>query len=238
MKPRLVTDLSHKQIDISYSFAGANLLLYGAIINPPKAIAGRDYDIAVVVRGPDIPSVVRKKERVVGIWANTKSASLASVPSFYAVVSTKPIAKILDDKVADIYELGLNNLHFSPTDFHQKEDLIKDMVSGLIDRKRRQRLYYEADNAIRVTENILFRTQIHMPSSTPTGDYETSVFLIQNKRVVGQSTVIINVDKVGFERRLFLFAHEKPLAYGLSSLLLTLGLGLGLTAAMKRLFRN
>ena len=56
---------------------------------PPTAPA----DIAVVLRGPVQPILVREKQKIAGIWMNADSNRFRSAPSFYAVASSRPIAR-------------------------------------------------------------------------------------------------------------------------------------------------
>ena len=58
-KPVLVPDVSARRIEIRYSFTGAQLLLFGAILYPGGRVPERPADIAVVVKGPVEPIVVR-----------------------------------------------------------------------------------------------------------------------------------------------------------------------------------
>jgi len=53
-KPVLVPDVSQRAIEIAYSFTGADLLLFGAILYPGGRVpAGeKPADIVVVVKGP------------------------------------------------------------------------------------------------------------------------------------------------------------------------------------------
>jgi hypothetical protein len=44
-EPRLVPDVSHRDIEIRYSFSGAELLLFGAILYPGGRTPDRDVDI-------------------------------------------------------------------------------------------------------------------------------------------------------------------------------------------------
>ena len=86
-QPRLVTDLSQSRIDISYRFAGAELLIFGAIQYPGGRAPADPPGIAVVLRGPAEPITVREKERVAGIWINTQSTRFESSPGYYAVAT-------------------------------------------------------------------------------------------------------------------------------------------------------
>ena len=57
----LVPDVSARSIEIRYSFTGAQLLLFGAILYPGGRVPARPLDIAVVVKGPVEPILVREK---------------------------------------------------------------------------------------------------------------------------------------------------------------------------------
>ena len=90
-KPLLVPDISARQVQIRYSFSGAQLLLFGAVVYPGGRAPTRPVDIAVVLRGPVQPILVREKQKIAGIWMNADSNRFRSAPSYYAVASSKPI---------------------------------------------------------------------------------------------------------------------------------------------------
>ena len=60
--PVLVPDVSQRAIEIAYSFTGAQLLLFGAILDPTARRAGADArtDVVVVVKGPVESILVRE----------------------------------------------------------------------------------------------------------------------------------------------------------------------------------
>ena len=92
-KPVLVPDVSARRIEIRYSFTGAQLLLFGAILYPRGRVPERAPDIAVVLRGPVEPILVREKQKIAGIWMNAESERFRSAPAFYAVASSQPLAR-------------------------------------------------------------------------------------------------------------------------------------------------
>ncbi len=71
-KPTLVPDVSARNIQIRYTFAGAQLLLFGAIVYPGGRIPANTPDVVVVVKGPAEPIIVREKRRIAGIWMNAE----------------------------------------------------------------------------------------------------------------------------------------------------------------------
>jgi hypothetical protein len=62
-------------------FTGADLLLFGAILDPAGTRAAQDYDIVVVLKGPVQSIVLREKRKVAGIWVNAASTQLRSAPA-------------------------------------------------------------------------------------------------------------------------------------------------------------
>ena len=106
VQPRLVPDVSQEHIEIRYSFSGAELLLFGAILYPGGQTPARPPDIAVVLKGPLERIVLREKQRVAGIWMNVERARFRSVPAFYAVASSRPLSQLINERTAAIWAAG------------------------------------------------------------------------------------------------------------------------------------
>jgi uncharacterized protein (TIGR02186 family) len=232
-KPVLVPDVSARQVQIRYSFTGAQLLLFGAVVYPGGRAPDRPADIAVVLRGPVQPILVREKQKIAGIWMNADSNRFRSAPSFYAVASSRPIADLVDQRTAAIYELGLHNLQLSPGGgaLPEKE---RRFEAGLLDLRARQRLYSENPRGVEINDGVLYRATITIPSQVPVGTYTAETFLIDRGRVVAAATRDTQINKSGFERFVALAARRHRLAYGLTSVILSLGLGWAAAAAFRR----
>ena len=89
---QVVADLSSDEVAITTDFNGQNLLLFGAVSNT-SAAAG-DNDIIVILKGPEQPLASRKKERISGIWINRQTINWKNAPSFYHILSSRPIDQI------------------------------------------------------------------------------------------------------------------------------------------------
>lgn len=222
--PRLITDLSQSKIDIVYSFAGAELLIFGAIQYPGGATPNERPDIAIIVRGPPEAITVRRKARVAGIWLNTRAVRFETAPSFYSVATTKPIRALVDEQTAAIYELGLSHLQLSPASSENAEE-IRTFESGLLGLRRREGLYAEAQQGVELTENVLYRARIAIPSQVPVGNYTAEIHLIDDGEVVASATRDISIDKSGFERDVYVAAQEHSFSYGILAVSLALLLG-------------
>ncbi len=212
----LITDISQGRIDINTTFKGADLLVYGAIQYPAGSIPDGVPDIAVVVRGPAEPITIRKKARVAGVWINTDSVRFETVPGFYSVATTRPIAQIADDRTTAIYEIGVGNLQLSPAS-GASGDQTAVFEAGLIAAKRRQGLFAEAEGTVTLTRNVLYSARITIPAAVPVGEYAAEIYLIRKGRVIASSTTPITIDKSGFERWIYVAAHEHSLLYGLAA---------------------
>lgn len=223
-KPVLVPDVSARRIEIRYSFTGAQLLLFGAILYPGGRIPKDAPDIAVVLRGPVEPILVREKQKIAGIWMNADSSRFRSAPAYYAVASSRPIKELLDERTAAIYEIGLQNLQLSPGS-GALPDKARRFEGGLLDLRRRQRLYWEDSRGVEITEAVLYRARISIPSQVPVGTYTAETFLIQDGRVIAVATRDIFIGKTGFERWVSLVARRHEFLYGLASVIMSIALG-------------
>jgi uncharacterized protein (TIGR02186 family) len=222
--PILVPDVSQHQIEIRHDFKGTSLLLFGAILSPEGTRAGQDYDIVVVVEGPTRPIVLRQKSRVAGVWINADSAIFRSVPSFYAVASSRPLRQIVDDRTAAIYELGLGALQLSPSDSIDPAAQTR-FSTGLVDLMTRGGLYSQNEHAVTVTGQVLYQARIFLPSSVQTGSYTAETFAISHGRVVASAISRVEVRKLGLDLAIADFAQHSGFLYGLLAVTISVAMG-------------
>ena len=234
-KPVLVPDVSSREVEIRYTFSGAQLLLFGAIAYPDGRAPSQPADVAVVLRGPVQPILMREKQKIAGIWMNADSSRFRSAPSFYAVASSRPIHDLIDERTASIYELGVHNLQLSPggSSVPEKE---RHFEAGLLDLRSRAGLYSESPHGVEISDGVLYRAAITIPSQVPVGTYTAETFLIDRGKVVAAATRDIHVSKSGFERSVALAARRHGFLYGLACVILSLGLGWSAALAFRRRF--
>ncbi|MGK6318948.1 TIGR02186 family protein [Sphingomonas sp. DT-204] len=235
-KPVLVPDVSQRNIEIAYSFTGAELLLFGAILYPRGQQPGADTppaDIVVVVKGPSQSILVREKEKVAGIWVNADRMRYRSAPSFYAIASARPIDRIVDARTRAIYELGLDSLQLSPASGAVPAEQAR-FDAGLVDLKRRSGLYYEDPKAVEITDGVLYRARVTIPARVPVGRFTAETFLIQDGRVLAAAVREIDIRKSGFERFVARAADRSSFAYGLVAVALSVAFGWGAGAIARR----
>jgi len=232
-KPELVPDVSDRQVRIIYSFTGADLLLFGAILYPGGRVPAHPADVAVVLKGPTQSVLVREKQRVAGMWLNADSARFRSAPSFYAIATSQPLAKLVDQRTAAIYELGLDSLQMSPASGEVPEAQ-KRFESGLIGLKQRTGLYVNDPHGVEISGGVLYRARIAIPARVPIGRYVAETFLIQDGKVVAGAVREVRIDKSGFERFVADAARRWSVLYGLVAVAVSLLIGWGAGALFRR----
>ncbi len=235
-KPVLVPDVSQREIEIYYSFTGAELLLFGAIVYPdgePVADGEDPADIVVVVKGPLQSIQLREKEKLAGIWVNANRMRYRSAPSFYAVASSRPIGELVDDRTRAIYELGLDSMQMSPAS-GAAPDVQHRFDAGLVDLRQRAGLYYEAPGAVEITDGVLYRARITIPARVPVGRFTAETFLIRDGRVLAAAVRPIEIRKSGFERFVANAADQHSVLYGLTAVALSVLFGWGAGAIWRR----
>jgi uncharacterized protein (TIGR02186 family) len=177
---------------------------------------------------------VREKQKIGGtIWVNADSNRFRSAPSFYAVASSRPIRDLVDERTAAIYELGLGNLQLSPGGgaLPEKEQRFE---AGLLDLRKREGLYSENARGVEITDRVLYRAVITIPSQVPVGTYTAETFLIDRGKVIAAATRDIQIDKSGFERFVALAARRHEFLYGLTAVVVSLFMGWAAAAAFRR----
>lgn len=222
--PILVPEVSQREVQVRQGFTGTELLLFGAVLDPAGRGAGQQYDIVVVLKGPSEPIRLREKERFAGVWVNADSNDFRSAPSFFAVASSRPVAEIVDEKTAAIYEFGTRYIQLSPSGAIDPAEQAR-FAAGLVDLKTRQGLYQELVEGVTLSEQVLYQARISLPSNVRTGTYTAETFAVSDGRVIASALADIEVRKVGFERFVEYSANEWGLLYGLLAVALSITMG-------------
>ncbi len=231
--PLLVPEVSQHEVQVRQGFTGTELLLFGAVLDPAGR-SGQGYDIVVVLKGPSEPVRLREKERFAGVWVNAESTDFRSVPSFFAVASSRPVSEIVDEKTAAIYEFGTGYIQLSPSGSINPVEQLR-FSEGLVDLKQRQGLYKEDMNGVQISQNVLYQARISLPSNVTTGTYTAETFAVTDGRVIASAEATVEVRKVGFERFVEVSANRWGLAYGLIAVFLSVGMGWGAGRLFARL---
>jgi uncharacterized protein (TIGR02186 family) len=232
---RVAAALTDAQVKVDSSFRGAKIVLYGAVFNPTDTPA----DVVVVVRGPDAPVRLVKKTRNMGVWLNSRPVLFEGAPGFYMTASTRPLSEIAGFGQLRRLGVGVDHLRIGAPDeartvtrYGVRDVVINRLGDDYLDWRRAViRLKEEADlydtdpQGVSFVDKGLFRAEVDLPTTAPTGQYYAEVWLFQEGRPASVSNLTLTVEKVGFERDIYEFAHRRPWLYGIVCVLLAAGFG-------------
>jgi uncharacterized protein (TIGR02186 family) len=213
----IVVDLSEHLVKITTAFAGAELLLFGAVEKPG--------DVVVIVRGPARPVTMYRKSQFFWIWINTANMTFEDVPGFYAIASTRPLAEVAAPTVLARNEMGVENLRLELPRAKASPNVAQAWREALIRNQQRFGLYPTQVGRVEFLGSRLFRTDLRLPANVPTGAYEARVYYLNEGQVVSAQTTPLFVNKVGVEAAIFDFAYEHSALYGVIAILIALVAG-------------
>jgi uncharacterized protein (TIGR02186 family) len=229
-KESVQADVSARNVPVTSSFHGTEIVIFGAVDNSqqPSAESGY-YDVLIVVEGVPGRIVVRRKNNVAGLWLNTSSATFDVVPSYYAIASTRPIDEITSEEFRATHGVGFQHLRFMPA-FGQPQALstedLKEFQQAIIRLKQKQGLYIQDNFRVAFIGKSLFRATIELPANVTVGPFDTRVYLFHDEKLLSQYSVRLNLEREGLERYLHRFAFGSPTLYGLVTVALAVAAGL------------
>ncbi len=212
----LIADLSTSHIDLTTSFSGTQLLLFGATEGPG--------DVIVVVRGPETRETVRRKEQIAGIWINRRSVTFERVPGFYFDAGTRPLQEIAPERTLRDLRIGPSRIALPAVD-GDSEVATKSFRDALLRLKTRSKLYNSSPIPVKLLGDRLFRVEITFPANVPTGSYTAEVYLFRNGKQVSSTQKTVTVQRAGAEAAIYNFAHEHAAIYGIVAITVALFAG-------------
>lgn len=241
---QIVADLSESRVDITSSYHGTDLLLFGAYEGMPGD------NIILVVQGPATDIVQRRKAKRAGIWVNVETKIWQEAPSFYHVFATDDLPSIADSEALGIAAVGplAGGLKFiagsdnsgnghgggnagssGPAiagNPHQQNDLRRNMETN--------GLWQELPSSIVTQQDMLFRTSLSLPSNIPTGDYRVRVLHFRDGVALSERVTDMNVRKAGLSSLIYRFAHEYSALYGIFAIIFAVASGWLAAVAFRR----
>jgi hypothetical protein len=215
-----------EQITVSSDYEGSEVTVFG--VNPDRRGRG---DIVVVLRGPEQSASVMRKRHALGVWLNGPPVEFSNTPSFFAVLSNRPLRQIASPEAIWRYRL----------DPAATARLASAVPAGgdpsayraaLVRLRRDQGLYQEGGLApedsregLTLYQGGLFRAVVQLPANAPITTYYADTYLFRDGQLVSSQRVPLRVERVGIERRIHDLAHGASFVYGIVVLLLALAAG-------------
>ncbi|MFN3351362.1 TIGR02186 family protein [Pseudorhodoplanes sp.] len=223
---RLITSLSSHQVLVTSSFTGTELVLFGSIERDAKTVSRKGgYDIVVTVTGPRETLVVRRKDRVLGIWTNAESLTFLKTPVYLAVLSNKPVAEIATAEFLRRQEVGMYLVPRPTLASGIQTGEYDNFRDALIRLRMQRRLYVEDPAGVTFLTPNLFRATIRLPAESPVGNYDVDVRLFADGAELARAHSALEVVKVGIEQFIVNAAAHHGILYGLFTTLMALATG-------------
>lgn len=236
---RVEADVSTRSVSITSSYTGTEIVVFGTIEHSRQTSPESGYyDVVVVLEGTPSELVARRKSNVAGIWVNTQSLTFASVPSYYAIASTRPLDEIASQNVLSQSDIGFAAVRMTPVQGWETglttADL-DDFRQAVIRVKRRDGLYKQEDYDVIFIGRSLFRATINLPAHVPVGPLVARVHVFREGGLLTSYSSRVTLERQGLERFLHDFAYGRPTWYGIMTVLLAIAAGLAASAAFTRI---
>lgn len=223
----LPSAVADEHITVSSDYRGSFITVFG--VNPDRRGRG---DIVVVLRGPGQPATVMRKHRVFGLWINGAPVRFSDAPSFFAVLSNRPLRQIANPQ--SIWRYGLD-----PAASAHLESAVplgddpSAYRAALVRLRRAQDLYQEysgrpapeSRGGLTMFAGGLFRAVVRLPANAPIAQYYADTYLFRDGRLISSQHIPIDVSRIGVERSVHNLATDFSVVYGLLTVLLALGAG-------------
>lgn len=223
---KLVQTLSNQTIQITSSFAGETISVFGSI--EPDRAAGETaapgpYQVIIVVEGPLADRVARQKTNLAGIWLNTDQVMFEHFPSFFHVLSSDRLTDI-----ADLITLTIENIlpeaqagQATTAGWYKSAVFGRELVRLMTERG----LFGVHEQGVQFLSDTAYTARLALPSDIPNGAFISRTYVFKNGAIIARGSEGFTVRKSGFERFLGLFAVQQPVLYGIACVILALGTG-------------
>ena len=223
-------DLSDESIKINTNFNGREVIIFG--------ISDPSYDTILVLKGPNKNARLTIKERLFGIWVDTKKFTYKEIPSIFFIASSSPINKILDENIIRQKRLNFKNFDNNLSNKNNQdtkifEDNLYEWNRNLI-RKQKENNFYKKYN-LEIVDNKLFQTRVFFPPNTIPGEYNVNILQVKSRKIISDDNKTIIIKKTGFGNKIYEFAQKKPFFYGIICIIFAALSGLIAATVFRRL---
>lgn len=226
----MLLNLSSDRVVIASNFTGTAVTLFGAILPDQNTVTRVGaYDVVVTVRGPNRDLVVRKKERVFGIWINRDQRTFPLAPSFLAVLTSSPPSAIANPDMQERYGIGL--LAALPG---ASAGPGEPFAEALVRHYEAAGLYQQVADGVQMLSGNLFRTTVPLPANVPIGVFQIEVKLFSDGVMLADEATAFTVAKSGFEAQVARLAEDHSWVYGFGAAGLAIIFGWLATVVFRR----
>ena len=223
----LTIALSQPEVRIDSNFTGTTIAIFGVIQRNAATVSrSQGYDVAVLASGPLESVVARRKDRILGVWANRAAEAIVSVPSFYSLNTSRDVDALAPPSLLAHLGIGFRYINFTYGDRDAVNDpAAAEFRDAYIRLKSQSGLYDEQQGGVTFIGDTIFRSAMRIPANVPVGRYTVGVYLFSGGAFLAKAIAPFEVTKTGFESYMFSIARSQSLLYGLGCVALALVTG-------------
>ena len=225
--------LTPHQIEMGSFYSGAQLRIEGHVSEGAEAI--------VVVRGPDQEQVFNHKARFGFIWATAGKVRISGVPSLFLCFSTRPVEALLSRSIVRERHLDQEAIRSEMrVEGESGQDTLDAIRSDFLKLKQERELYRVVTDGVTMGEpcedGTPFSAELSWPKAAPPASYTVKVLECREGRVTGESSLPLEVVKVGFPQSFAIMAEQHASLYGALAVFVAVLAGFSIDFLCARLF--
>jgi len=229
----LLSNILNENINITASFDGAKITVYGAI--DPKLY--NNSVVIITILGPPSKLKISKKKKYFGVWlVSGNNTNLLNAPGYYAMATNNTVFTLANSPFLKKNQIGWENMQINMANganIEQDKEEYKNILKLFY--KKRNLLVIEK-SGISVLEDTLFRADFELPGITPIGEYKINTFLVDKGGVLLSSWQnSVKVTKGGIGAYLYDYSKEHSFLYGLFAALGAILLGFTASEIFRRI---
>ncbi len=214
----LVIDTSERDIEIEPGISGTKVVLFGVTPTGKR-------DIIIEVVGPPENQTMQEKRRFFGFWLGRGKSYYKNVPSYYNLLSSKPLQEITNEEGLNKLGLGIKHLPLGKANINYSNIKQNEFDRRLRDEMYKNGQFLEKEGNIILRSGPgkvgLFKTEFSLPPNSLQGKYSVRYFLFQNNEAISYAESTIDLKQAGFARLIWLFANKFALLYGIIAIILS-----------------
>ena len=217
----LVVSLSSQHVDITSTYTGAQLAIFGVVLRDARSATRADnYDVLITMKGPSGLVTVRRKEQFGPVWLNREQRKFGDVPAVLSLISTRAMKDITAPEFADRFGMRLES-HVLPKSLPGSDAF----GAALIRLKQDDALFSVLEGGVGFITPDVFRATLNVPAIGPLGVYNVDVALYAGGVRIAQAETFFTVGKAGFEQFIAREARDHGILYGMATAAMALAFG-------------
>lgn len=222
----LLTELQTGHVDVTMTFTGQDILIYGALFKPG--------DVIIKVTSPDVSVALSHKKAIGPFWLDSGKITVRHTPGLFYLLSSRALDKIMPSAEQQKYGLQLPAALSKAKVDAAAADKMGDWQTAFLKLKQDGGLFRQLPHAVKLMEKRLFSATIQLPANIPLGTYHLDTYLVQNGHVISHQTRNLVVNQVQLEHWVANAVDQHSWAFGIAFTLFALFLGLTLGMALRR----